>query len=57
MLEALVKTVEPQLHSLRLWLGQVDDEPRFRYGAPELDMGRAAEDRVDVGGQRNGSVP
>jgi len=57
MLEALVNTVEPLLHGLRLWPSQVDDEPRLRYGTADLDMWRAVEDRVDVVSQRNWRVP
>ena len=52
-----MNTVQPLLHGLRLWPGQVDDEPRFRQGPADLDMWRAVEDRVDVVGQRYRRVP
>ena len=49
MLEVILQRVEPTLQRLSLWPRHVDDEPRFRERAADLDTSRAVEQRVDIG--------
>ena len=44
-----MQRMEPALESLSLWPRHVDDEPRLREGADDLDVGWAIEHRVDIG--------
>jgi len=47
-LEIVMQRMEPALEGLSLWPGHVDDEPRLRDRADDLDVGGAIEQRVDI---------